>query len=102
MLYQPLALHGVDRAVIVELRMLHRGQSWPVAALDYIGWDIGAVIRTNGAFIRFLPYLHYKDYSFSFVLDKEMVDSENHTVDASTLFDQIVSWLVLNQTMYIR
>ena len=26
-------------------------------------------------------YLHYEDQSVNFVLDKEMVDSENHTVD---------------------
>jgi hypothetical protein len=91
MLYHHLALHSVDRAVIVELWMLHRGQSWPVAPLDYIGRDIAAVIRTNVVFIRFLPYLHYKDHSVNFVLGKEMVDSENHTVDASTQFDQIVA-----------
>jgi hypothetical protein len=98
MLYHRLALYSVGRAVIVELWMLHRGQSWPVGALDYIGWDIGAVIRTNGVFIRFLPYLHYKDHSLNFVFDKEMVDSENRTVDASTRFDQIIAWLML----YIR
>lgn len=48
------------------------------------------MIRTKGALIRFLPYLHHKDHSMNSVSDKEMVDCENHTVDSSTRFDQIV------------